>query len=267
MKSQKEASLDEKILSITQGKAHTCAELLIQDAEIQAFQEYANTVSIRRLTYNDHGPVHMRKVTINACIMLKLLHSAGIQTSLEKEELGTFEDSLIGVMLAAFLHDIGMCSGRQNHEHTSAIFAYPILIRLLGALYPDDLNKQIALRALAVEGIQGHMATQKIHSLEAGIILVADGCDMEKGRARIPMMISREPRMGDIHQYSASAIDRVHIEAGDKRPIGIKIYMKESVGFFQIEEVLLQKIAMSPVKDYIELDAFAPDQEVKRYLG
>jgi len=267
MKSQKETLLDEKLLKITHGKAHTCAELLIADTEIQAFQEYANTVSIRRLNYNDHGPVHMRTVAINACTMLRLLHDAGIETSLEREEIGTFEDSLIAVMMAAFLHDIGMCSGRQNHEHTSAIFAYTIITRLLANLYPHELNKQIALRALAIEGIQGHMATQKIHSLEAGIILVADGCDMEKGRARIPMMISREPRVGDIHQYSASAIDKVVIEAGEKRPIGIRVFMKESVGFFQIEEVLLQKISMSPAKDYIELDALVPGQDTRRYLG
>ena len=209
----------------------------------------------------------MRKVTVNACTMLRLLHEAGIETSLQKEEIGNYEDSMIAVMLAAFLHDIGMCSGRQNHEQTSALFAYPVVSRILAKLYPSNLHKQIALRAMTVEGIQGHIATQKIHSLEAGIILVADGCDMEKGRARIPMMISREPRVGDIHQYSARAIEKVIIEAGEKRPIGIKIYMSESVGFFQIEEVLLQKISMSPVRDYIELDAFAPGQEAKRYLG
>ena len=65
MKSQKETLLDEKILSQTGGLAQKCAQLLVSDEEIQAFQEYANTVSIRRLTYNDHGPVHMRKVTVD----------------------------------------------------------------------------------------------------------------------------------------------------------------------------------------------------------
>ena len=61
-------------------------------------QDYANSVSIRRLGYNDHGPVHMRQVVGNAIKMLNILHEAGIQTSLEKEEMGTFEDSMCAVI-------------------------------------------------------------------------------------------------------------------------------------------------------------------------
>ncbi len=36
--------------------------------------------------------------------------------------------------------------------------------------------------------------------------LIADGCDMERGRARIPMMLNTESRVGDIHKYSATSI-------------------------------------------------------------
>jgi len=95
---------------------------------------------------------------------------------------------------------------------------------------------------------------------------VADGCDMEKGRARIPMMINSESRVGDIHKYSASEIRRVNIEKGDKKPIKIKIEMNESVGFFQVEEVLLGKINFSPVKQYIELYAGVTGRKDKCYL-
>ena len=42
------------------------------------------------------------------------------------------------------------------------------------------------------------MATHPIHSVEAGIILIADGCDMTKGRARIPLEIPSKPTEGDI---------------------------------------------------------------------
>ena len=35
------------------------------------------------------------------------------------------------------------------------------------------------------EGIIGHMGHEKIHSIEAGTVLVADGTDMTKGRARM----------------------------------------------------------------------------------
>ena len=53
------------------------------------------------------------------------------------------------------------------------------------------------------------MATHPIHSVEAGIILIADGCDMTKGRARIPLEIPSKPAEGDIHKYSANAIEKV----------------------------------------------------------
>ncbi len=267
MKSPKESALDKKILAMTSGLAHRMASMLLEDEEIQELQEYANVVSIRRLNFNDHGPVHMRSVVINALTMLEILHESTIKTSLEEDEAGTIDDSRIAVLLAAFLHDIGMSVGRQNHEVNSALFAYPLITRLLTALYPNEIKRRIAVRCMAIEGIEGHMATQKIHSLEAGLILIADGCDMEKGRARIPMMLSTEPKSGDIHQYSAAAIKKVNIGKGVNRPVRIDVLMEESVGFFQIEEVLMRKLDMSPAKRYIELYAAVEGQEPKRYLG
>jgi len=267
MKSPKESSLDRKLLDAATGEARRAAEMLIADEEVQALQEYANTVSIRRLNFNDHGPVHMRKVALNALRMLDLLAAGGVKPSLEADGAGTMDDSGVAVLMAAFLHDVGMSVGRQNHEQNSAILAGPIIARMLKALYPAEVARRIAIQCVALEGIEGHMATQRIHSMEAGLILVADGCDMEKGRSRIPMMLSVEPRVGDIHQYSAAAISRVTIEPGEHRPIRIDILMDESVGFFQVEEVLLQKVNMSPVKPHIELYAAVEGQPPRRYLG
>ncbi len=266
MKSQKEISLDKKILSMLSGRAHAAAEIILADAEIQHIQEYANVVSIKRLGFNDHGPVHMRTVAINSLIMIDLLHDAGIKLNLEDEEAGTFEDSKIAVLLAGFLHDIGMSVGRENHEHHGAMLAGPILERVLADIYKDTPEKKIIIKSLVMECISGHMATQKIHSLEAGLILIADGCDMKKGRARIPMIVHPESKVGDIHKYSSSAIESVTIEKGEKLPIRIKIEMSESVGFFQVEEVLIRKINSSPVKSHIELYAGVIGQDVKCYL-
>ena len=70
-----------------------------------------------------------------------------------------------------------------------AMLAVTIIDRLLNNLYGENKKKKVILRSIITEGIIGHMGFQKIHSLEAGTILVADGCDMEQGRARIPMMI------------------------------------------------------------------------------
>ena len=242
MKSVKEVSIESKIQKRLQNNPN-CLKLvnyLFADEELQELQDYANNVSIKRLGFNDHGPVHMRQVAGNAIKMLNILQESGIKTSLETEEIGTFEDSMCAVILAGLMHDLGMSIGRQGHEDMSAMLAQPIII--------------------------GHMSTKKIHSIEAGIILIADGCDMTKGRARIPLAINSAPRVGDIHKYSANAINRIGIYHGERKPIKIDIEMSGDVGFFQIEEVLLTKIDVSPAKQFVELYAGVEGQERKCYL-
>jgi metal-dependent HD superfamily phosphatase/phosphodiesterase len=271
MRSPKELALDNKIIEtlnalIPPGPAAQAVKLLMEDEEIQSLQEYANTVSIKRLGYNDHGPVHMRTVALNAVIMMGLLRQAGIPTTLEAEECGVFEDSLIAVLTAAILHDLGMSVGRQDHEIHSAYLSYPIMDRILKEIYPRNMPKQVMVRSLALEGISGHMGNRIIHSLEAGVILVADGCDMKKGRARIPMALAGSPKVGDIHKYSANSIEDVRIQAGEEKPIRIEVLMSSEVGLFQIEEVLLGKIAASTAKKYIELYAQVNNDKPKRYL-
>ena len=278
MTSPKELSMNQKIVSLTKEIIELTSEkddlplkvvqLLIDDAEVQAIQDYANTVSIVRIGFNDHGPVHMRTVCRNALKMLKIFYQAKIQTSLEKEQSGTFADSVTAVILASFFHDFGMTVGRQDHELYSAIIGQPIINSILKKVLPEekDLKRRVTIYAMAMEGIIGHMGTRKIHSVEAGIILVADGCDMTKGRARIPMEINTKPSVGDIHKYSANSIEKVKILAGEEKPIKIEVHMSAVAGFFQIEEVLLQKISCSPIKDFIELYAGVDDDEMKKYL-
>jgi len=272
MRSEKEHSLDSKLIKTVEafglsGKAETAMRLLLSDEEVQIAQEYANTVSIVRLGFNDHGPVHMRTVAMNAMIMLQLLQDAGVKTSLEKDGCGDFEDSLTAVIFAAMLHDLGMGVGRQDHELYSVYFSLPVIERILKEAYGDDMRKRLMIRTLAVEGITGHMGTRSIHSIEAGLIQVADGCDMTKGRARISIQLGMVSITGGhIHQYSANSIEAVNISAGQEKPIRIEIYMSNESGFFQVEEVLLKKIAVSPSKPFIELYAQVGTQEARKYL-
>lgn len=268
MKSIKELSTETKILDRLKN-IPVCLEMvkyLFADEELQEMQEYANNVSIRRLGFNDHGPVHMRQVVGNAIKMLNILHEAGIRTSLEIEEIGTFEDSMCAVILAGLMHDLGMAIGRQGHEEMSVLLAQPIIDKTLLHVFPDNLHRRVIIKSVATEAIIGHMSSRKIHSIEAGILLIADGCDMTKGRARIPMAINTTPKVGDIHKYSANAINRIGIHRGERKPIKIDIEMSGDVGFFQIEEVLLTKIDSSPSKEYVELYAGVAGQERKCYL-
>lgn len=244
------------------------AKILLESDEIKAIQDYANTVSITRLGLNDHGPVHMKIVCYNALKMLILLHEAGVKTSLEKENAGSFIDSVSAVMIAALLHDSGMTIGRKDHEIYSGIIAYSIINDVLRQVLPNerDMMRRVVIRSIAMEGIIGHMGTHPIHSIEAGIILIADGCDMKKGRARITLEIPSKPAEGDIHKYSANSIEKVKISKGDECPLKIDVQMRSEVGFFQVEEVLIPKLQSSPAKHFIELYAGVEGEEVKRYL-
>ena len=241
-------------------------EVSIESKILNRLKNYPCYVSIKRLGYNDHGPVHMRQVAGNAIKMLNILQQSGIKTSLEEEEIGTFEDSMCAVILAGLMHDLGMMIGRQGHEDMSSMLSQPIIDKALMHVFPNDLHRRVIIKSLATEAIVGHMSTTKIHSIEAGIILIADGCDMTKGRARIPMSIHTTPRVGDIHKYSANAINRIGIHHGERKPIRIDVEMSGDVGFFQIEEVLLTKIDSSPAKKFVELYAGVEGQERKCYL-
>ena len=169
MKSIKEVSLESKILKRLEG-SKICTELvnyLFADEELQEMQDYANNVSIKRLGYNDHGPVHMRQVCANAIKMLNLLQDSGIQTSLEKEEIGSFEDSMCAIILAGLMHDLGMMIGRQGHEDMSVILAKHIIERTLLHIFPNNLHRRVIIKSLAIEAIVGHMASKKIQQINS----------------------------------------------------------------------------------------------------
>ncbi len=277
-KSPKEKTVETKILMLVDELVNRfCDEddlpkrlvaIMFKNEEIKSIQDYANTVSISRLGLNDHGPVHMKIVCYNALKMLILLHEADVKTSLEIEHAGTFADSVSAVMMAALLHDSGMTIGRKDHELYSGIISYSVIDNVLKQLLPDnkDILRRTIIRSVAMEGIIGHMGTHPIHSIEAGLILIADGCDMTKGRARITLEIPSKPTEGDIHKYSAHSIQKVNISKGEERPLKIEVQMKSEVGFFQVEEVLIPKLQSSPARHLIELYAGVEGEEVKRYI-
>lgn len=264
--SPKEESLNRVLLDRTSGPVHQLLEKLLADPEIHLYHSYGNAVSVRRLGYNDHGAVHARITTYNALKILRLLHERGIRSSLEVEEIGTYEDAQVGVALGCFLHDTGMAVTRQAHEWHSLVLADGFMQKYLLELYPDDLARRVVLRALAHECIIGHMAHSRIHSIEAGTVLVADGTDMSKGRSRIPLMMERDPMVGDMHRFSASVINRVDIAAGEEKPVRITIHMDNVTGLFQVEEVLMAKVKASPILSWIEIAAKVGEDPLRFYL-
>ncbi len=262
----KQHELNRALLGRAKGRVFDLLSSLLFDREVDRYLSYANVVAVRRLGFNDHGPVHARVTTYNALKILDLLHRGGILTSLEDEEAGTYEDSQVAVALGCFLHDIGMGVTRQDHEWHSILLADETIRTHLERLYPPSDARRVALRPLVHEIIVGHMGHSRIHSIEAGVVLVADGTDMTRGRSRIPSLLDRDPAVGDIHRFSARAIERVEIRPGESKPIRITVKMENVTGLFQIEEVLMAKIKASPIMPYIELSALVGDDPPRFYL-
>ena len=266
-KSKKQESIEDEIISLLSGKALVAAESIFAHPEIKAQQDYANIVSIKRLGFNDHGPVHMRTAALNSILMFNLLNEKNIKLNLETEDIAKNSDSLVAIVIAALLHDLGMTVTRDSHELIGIVIATKYIDEILNKVYKaSELLIKVAVRSLILEGIFGHMANRKIHSIEAGLVLVGDGCDMEHGRARITTLLKNEPKPGDIHRYSASSIQKVSIMPGGEKPIKIDVKMTQSVGLFQIEEVLYPKILSSSIKPFIELYAQLRDETALRYL-
>jgi hypothetical protein len=110
------------------------------------------------------------------------------------------------------------------------------------------------------------MAHSRIHSIEAGCVLVADGTDMSRGRSRIPAMLSKDPAVGDIHRHSASAIRRVDLGPGESKPVRITVAMDNLTGVFQVEEVFMTKVKASPIMQHLEICVVVDDQPPRFYL-
>lgn len=222
--------------------------------------EMANTVAVGRWRYNDHGPVHSKIVTRNSIKIAEILRGKNIRMSYETERRRRFEDSLVILILSSMFHDVGNCVTRNFHEIFSLILSKDIIRGILENFY--DIEDIIQMEGYIFEGIVGHMGNFKPTSIEGRIVAIADGLDMEEGRARIPYKFGNP----DIHKFSALAIEKVRILSGNEKPLKIEIHMSESAGTFQIEEVLLPKVKGADFEDYVEIYGIIKGREVIRYL-
>jgi len=217
------------------------------DNEVQGLLTHGNTLAIGRLNFNDHGPTHSLIASINALSILKILHEKGVETTIEKELWGSYEDSQVVVLVATYLHDIGNAIHREHHHQFALFLANPILRTILPSHYSGE--KAQRMRASILECIYSHDESAVCLSIEGACVTVGDGADMENGRARIPFSMGKI----DIHSVSALSIKEVNIVEGIRKPIRIEVTMTESAGVFQIQNVLGKKIDVSGLKDFIEV--------------
>ncbi len=230
-------------------KLSALLEKVNADIELQTLWKCANINAVDRLGISDHGRVHVQIVANIGLKMLRMLRAAGIEASVVKHHKMSDEDAEIVVVLAALLHDIGICVHRDEHEHHSLWLAERKIRELLEGIY--DIEGRTIVMAETLHAIIAHARSQRCLTIEAGVVKVADALDMAKGRSRIPF----EQGHVNIHSVSAAAIESVELRAGEVKPIHIQVNMQNSAGIYQLDELLKKKIQNSTIKDYLELSA------------
>ncbi|CAB3288694.1 Metal dependent phosphohydrolase [Methanocaldococcus lauensis] len=222
---------------------------LSKNKKVNTFLKMSNIMAVGRLGYNDHGKTHSKIVTNNAIKILKILYKKGIKPSFMKDCKGSFEDSLVITIMGAYLHDIGNAIHRDIHHLHSAYLSMNIIEEILKKYYDEEKAYQMTTEIL--HAIYSHSEGIMSLTIEAGVIAVADGTDMTKGRSRIPIC----KKCYDIHSVSAASVEKVIIKEGEEKPVKIEVILSNEAGIFQIQEVLGEKIKWSGIKDYISVYA------------
>jgi metal-dependent HD superfamily phosphatase/phosphodiesterase len=210
---------------------------------------------------SDHSWVHVQIVLNIALRILRLLVRAGIEPAMVVDHRMGRRDAEVVVASGALLHDVGMSIHRADHEEFSLFLAEGALQRLLAGTYKEPLRTVVAAEIL--HSVIGHRRRGEPYTVEAGVVRVADALDMAQGRTRLPIESGQE----GIHSISAAAVDQVTIEAGEERPVRIKIDLHNSAGIFQVDDLLATKIRGTPLEGQVEVLARIEGESEKRLLS
>jgi metal-dependent HD superfamily phosphatase/phosphodiesterase len=146
---------------------------------------------------------------------------------------------------------------RSDHESYSLFLAHDKLKELLAGIYDD--RTATVMRSEILHAIIAHRSGGKPLTMEAGVVRVADALDMAKGRSRVPFSAGSS----SIHSISAAAIEAVHLERGEIKPVKLRIEMSNSVGVFQLDQLFREKLSGSGLEAHIELEANIEGNEEK----
>ncbi|MEM4199352.1 MAG: HD domain-containing protein [Nitrososphaerota archaeon] len=232
---------------------------LENDEELQTSLRICNDLVVKRLYYNDHGPMHARIVAGSALEILDILIKRGLKPVTSYHGLG-YRDAAIVVLLGSYLHDIGNMIHREMHHITGTYIAAGILSRILPEYYPD-MRTQLRIKQEVLHTILAHDDHVQSLSLEAGVVKLADGTDMAEGRARYPYTYGKS----DIHAFSALAIKSVELKEGDEVPLVVEVDMVNEAGVFQVEEVYGKKIATSGLDRFVTVRLLIRGKYLKSY--
>jgi metal-dependent HD superfamily phosphatase/phosphodiesterase len=212
--------------------------------EFSPYLDASNQMVIIRMGYNDHGLIHSKIVTLYTLHILEIFKDK-VSLNIIKENLGNYTDVQLVVVAGAFLHDVGNMVHRKGHVMHSCY----LTSQLLHPVLPEYTAHPVQMLSEILHCIYSHHEDTHCLTTEAGIVKVADGCDMAEGRARIPYKRGKI----DIHSVSALSIKKVTLSPGEKRPLKIEVRMDSRAGIFQIQEVLGAKVKTSGLMDHLEI--------------
>jgi metal-dependent HD superfamily phosphatase/phosphodiesterase len=205
-------------------------------------------MAVSRLGYTDHGAVHAEVATWNALKVFDILDET-FRPNVVAEGIGDTDDARLVVLASTYLHDIGMVVHRNEHYQASINLASPILESKLMDIY-NDPAKATDILSFILHGIYAHDDDTQCLTLEAGITKLGDGCDLTKGRTKVPFQKGKV----DIHSVSALAINNVILEPGGNKPLRITVAMDNPAGVFQVQAVLEKKISTTGLQDNVVID-------------
>lgn len=234
-------------------------QVINQDTEIRTLWRVININAIDRLRMSDHGAVHFQIVANIALRLCRILHKSGVEMTITRDYGLSEQYAELVILLASLLHDLGMSISREGHEEFSLFLANGILHRILDFL---PLEERTIIISEVLHAIIAHRSDGTPYTIEAGIVRVADALDMSEGRSRIPY----EAGKMDIHAVSAAAIDKVELLTGESKPIQINIWMNNSAGIFQVDELLKKKLFGSGLEQYVKVRAVVENETEKRLI-
>ena len=218
---------------------------ILSDEEITAYLEAQNVNPVDRKGYNDHGAKHVEIVRDRALRLYDLLKAGGVEFNGARQQGLDEADEPVIIALAATLHDIGHVVHRHDHPYYSIPLAADLLDDLLPSFY--TVPEHVRVKAEVLHAILCHHTEEEPLTREAGIVRIADGLDMERGRSRVPY----EEGGRGINTVSSQAIERVSLRKGDETPVQVVIRMNNAAGVYQVDSLLKAKIDGSLLEDQI----------------
>lgn len=235
-------------------RLHAVLDALEEDERVQAYLQAQNVNPVTRLGYNDHGEKHIEIVLDRALGLYDLLKTADVLFNGASEQGLAEADEPVIIALAATLHDIGHVIHRTNHAHWAIPLCVPLLDDLLEAFYsPADA---VRVKGEVLHAIICHHTGEHPLTREAGVVRIADGLDMERGRSRRPY----EDGGRGINTVSSQAIETVQLYPGESVPVRVEIEMVNAAGVYQVDTLLQQKLQDSRLAELVRIVAVNVDE-------